>query len=101
MFSLDGKVALVTGASRGIGRAIAPRLAERGAWVVAAARERHADQCAAALTARGLRADAITLDVTDAAALEAAPAAVAARHGRLDILVSNAGVARDQLLLRM
>ena len=101
MFDLSGKVALVTGASRGIGRAIALRLAEQGATVVAAARGDHANECAAAITAAGRRAEAISLDVTDAAAVEAAPAGVVARHGRLDILVSNAGITRDQLLMRM
>jgi 3-oxoacyl-[acyl-carrier protein] reductase len=101
MFSLAGKVALVTGASRGIGRAIATRLAEQGATVVAAARGDHALASVADLTARGLKADALSLDVTDSAALEAVPAGIVARHGRLDILVSNAGITRDQLLMRM
>jgi 3-oxoacyl-[acyl-carrier protein] reductase len=101
MFELTGKVALVTGASRGIGRAIAARLAEQGATVVAAARGDHADACVAELTARGLRAEALSLDVTDTAAVEAAPRAIVAGHGRLDILVSNAGITRDQLLMRM
>jgi len=101
MFSLAGKVALVTGASRGIGRAIAMRLAEQGAMVVAAARGDHATACVAELTAGGHRAEALSVDVTDAAALAATPAGIVARHGRLDILVSNAGIARDQLLMRM
>jgi 3-oxoacyl-[acyl-carrier protein] reductase len=101
MFRLDGKVALVTGASRGIGRAIASRLAEQGALVVAAARGDHAAATAEALTAKGLRAEAIALDVTDSAAVEKAPGEIVARHGRLDIVVSNAGITRDQLLLRM
>ena len=101
MFDLSGKVALVTGASRGIGRAIAGRLAGQGATVVAAARGDHAKESADEITSRGGRAEAISLDVTDAAAVEAAPAAVVARHGRLDILVSNAGITRDQLLMRM
>src|SRR5437660_826758 len=101
MLNLAGKVALVTGASRGIGRAIADRLARQGAMVIAAARADHASQCVQELTAAGLRAEAISLDVTDRGALEAAPADIVARHGRLDILVSNAGIARDQLLMRM
>jgi len=101
MFSLTGKVALVTGASRGIGRAIAQRLAERGALVVAAARGDHADACAKELAAAGHNADALSLDVTDAAALEKIPGAIVAKHGRLDVIVSNAGITRDQLLMRM
>ena len=101
MFSLAGKVALVTGASRGIGRAITERLAEQGAIVVAAARGDHAGECVAAVSARGLRAEALSVDVTDAEAVEAVPAGIIERHGRLDIVVSNAGITRDQLLMRM
>jgi 3-oxoacyl-[acyl-carrier protein] reductase len=101
MFELAGKVALVTGASRGIGRAIAARLAAQGATVIAAARGDHANACVDELRAAGHQADALTLDVTDAAAVEAVPGDVARRYGRLDILVSNAGITRDQLLMRM
>jgi 3-oxoacyl-[acyl-carrier protein] reductase len=101
MFKLAGKVALVTGASRGIGRAIAARLAEQGATVIAAARGDHARACADELRAAGHQADALTLDVTDTAAVEAAPGDIARQYGRLDILVSNAGITRDQLLMRM
>ncbi len=101
MFRLDGKVALVTGASRGIGRAIAGRLAEQGAIVIAAARGTNAAATAEEIAAKGGRAEAVTLDVTDAAAVEQAPSEIVARHGRLDIVVSNAGITRDQLLMRM
>jgi 3-oxoacyl-[acyl-carrier protein] reductase len=101
MFDLAGHVALVTGASRGIGRAIAHRLAAQGATVVAAARADHADQAVKEMTASGGRGEAVTLDVTDAAAVERLPREIVERHGRLDIVVSNAGIARDQLLIRM
>jgi len=101
MFNLSGRVALVTGASRGIGRAIARKLAEQGATIVAAARGDHARDTVAEVTARGGRGEAVTLDVTDTSAIERLPREIVERHGRLDIVVSNAGIARDQLLMRM
>jgi 3-oxoacyl-[acyl-carrier protein] reductase len=101
MFDLTGKVALVTGASRGIGQAIAARLAAQGATVMAAARGDHANGAVSQLTGQGLRAEAISVDVTDASALQQLPAEIVRRCGRLDIIVSNAGIARDQLLMRM
>ena len=101
MFELTGKVALVTGASRGIGRAIALRLAQQGAIVVAAARADNAMDTVAQITAAGGHAELASVDVTDAPQLEKLPAAIVAKHGRLDILVSNAGITRDQLLMRM
>ena len=101
MFELTGRIALVTGASRGIGRAIAHRLAGQGATVVAAARGDHAADAVADVVSKGGHAEAVSLDVTDAAAVERLPGEIVARHGRLDIVVSNAGIARDQLLMRM
>jgi 3-oxoacyl-[acyl-carrier protein] reductase len=101
MTTWEGRVALVTGASRGIGRATARALAARGASVVASARGDHADAVAAEIQAAGGRAEARTLDVTEPAAIEAAVAEVLSRHGRLDVLVNNAGITRDQLLLRL
>lgn len=101
MFELTGKIALVTGASRGIGRAIACTLAKQGATVIAAARGDNAAQTVAMITEAGGRAEVTSLDVTDSAALSALPAQIVAKHGRLDILVSNAGIAKDGLLLRM
>jgi 3-oxoacyl-[acyl-carrier protein] reductase len=101
MFNLSGKVALVTGASRGIGRAIARRLGEQGAIVVVAARGDHADGTARELAAAGHAAEAVKLDVTDQEAVGMLPGEIITRHGRLDIVVSNAGIARDQLVMRM
>jgi 3-oxoacyl-[acyl-carrier protein] reductase len=94
-------VALVTGASRGIGRAIARALAERHATVVGAAREDHARDVVDELVAAGHKAEAASLDVTDAASVTNTVASVLDRFGRLDILVNNAGITRDQLALRM
>jgi 3-oxoacyl-(acyl-carrier-protein) reductase len=101
MFELSGRVALVTGASRGIGRAIASRLAAQGAIVIAGARGDNARETVDAITAAGHRAEALGVDVTDSAALEKVPSEIVSRHGRLDIVVSNAGITRDQLLMRM
>jgi len=102
MPQLAGKVAVVTGASRGIGRAVAARLAAEGAAVVLAARdEARLAECVAELAATGAEATAVPLDVADRGSVEAAFESILARHGRIDCLVNNAGVTRDNLLLRM
>jgi 3-oxoacyl-[acyl-carrier protein] reductase len=101
MLDLTGKVAIVTGASRGIGRGIATLLASRGAHVVAAARGDNAAATVAAIQQAGGRAERAAVDVTDPATVEAMVAATLASHQRVDILVNNAGIARDQLMLRM
>lgn len=91
----------MTGASRGIGRAIAQRLASGGATVVCVARGTNAEATAADIVAGGGQAFAHGVDVTDTAAVEALVKGTVERHGRLDIVVSNAGITRDQLMLRM
>ena len=101
MTDLRDRVAFVTGASRGIGRAIAVRLAAAGVAVAACAREDHVRGVVDEIVAAGGRAEALSADVTSAASLKAAVRAALDRFGRIDILVNNAGIARDQLLVRM
>jgi 3-oxoacyl-[acyl-carrier protein] reductase len=103
MFGLDGKVALVTGASRGIGRAIAEALAEQGAAVIVnfVRGEAQAKEVADGIVARGGKAEILGFDVADARACEDAVLAAAKRAGRLDIVVSNAGISIDGLILRL
>jgi len=93
IFSLRGKVALVTGASRGLGRAMAEGLASRGAAVVLAARDpRCLEEAVGDLRNRGWQADSLAFDLCDEAAVTAAIPQVVERHGRLDILLNNAGI---------
>lgn len=92
-FSLAGKVALVTGASRGLGAAIAERYAAAGALVVINARDGAAlDRVRQRIEAAGGRAECAAFDVADEAAQEAELARIGERHGRLDIVVANAGI---------
>lgn len=103
MFRLDGKVALVTGGSRGIGRACSEALAEQGATVIvnyvrgeAAARE-----VAEGIVAKGGKAEVSGFDVADSKGIDAAVDAIVKAHGRIDVLVANAGISIDGLLLRL
>ncbi len=98
----DNKTALVTGAGRGIGKAIAAALAEGGAHVICVSRNE--DSCAAAaaeIREAGHAAEHLAVDVADSAAVTAAAEAVFKNHETVDILVNNAGITRDTLLLRM
>jgi len=101
MFDLSGKVAIVTGASRGIGRGIAELLARRGAHVIAGARGDHVNETVEAIRQAGGKADPVAIDVTDTASIDAMVSGVLERHGRVDVLVNNAGITRDQLMLRL
>ena len=100
---LDGKTALVTGASRGIGRAVALCLAAEGARVAInyAGNVKAAEEVKAAIEAAGGTAILCRADVADSAAVEAMVADVAKEFGAIDILVNNAGITRDTLLMRM
>ena len=101
-FSLSGKIALVTGGSQGIGESIAKALAAAGAHVVVAARsEDKAAAGAQAIAAGGGSAEALRLDVADPASVSAGFKAVVEKHGKLDVLVNNAGITDDGLILRM
>ncbi len=102
MPNLKGRVALVTGASQGIGRACALALAEAGATVAAAARNRDNLQFVVEeITRAGGTAQAFPMDVASDEQIKAASKSVMDKFGKVDILVNNAGIARDQLLLRM
>ena len=100
--TLSGHVALVTGASQGIGKACALRLAKAGATVAVAARNREKlDEVAGEIAAAGGTAAAFVLDVADEEQIKTVFKAAIAQFGKIDILVNNAGITRDQLVMRM
>ena len=102
MSLLANKVAVVTGAGRGIGRAVALAYARMGADVACVSRtEENSAKAAAEVEALGRRAWAVAVDVSDTAAVDAAAGKILDDAGRVDILVNNAGVTRDNLLMRM
>jgi 3-oxoacyl-[acyl-carrier protein] reductase len=102
MKRFEGRIALVTGASRGIGAAIARRLGAEGATVLAAARSAEGlERVVSEIVAGAGRAEAVTIDISDPASIESAVKESLASHGQIDVLVNNAGITEDNLVLRM
>jgi 3-oxoacyl-[acyl-carrier protein] reductase len=102
MSTLSNQVAVVTGAGRGIGRAIALKFAAEGADIACVSRTvENSEKVAAEVRAMGRKAWALAVDVADAAAVAAAGEKILAEAGRVDVLVNNAGITRDGLLMRM
>jgi 3-oxoacyl-[acyl-carrier protein] reductase len=102
IMSLSGRVALVTGASQGIGRACALKLAQSGATVAVAARNQEKlNELVGEIAASGGKAAAFPVDVADEEQIKTACKAIIGQFGKIDILVNNAGITRDQLVMRM
>ena len=99
---LENKIALVTGASRGIGQAIALTLGKAGAVVIGTATtEQGAQAITAYMQVAGVKGEGLCLDVTDSSAVDATVSQVAEKYGDIAILINNAGITRDNLLMRM
>jgi 3-oxoacyl-[acyl-carrier protein] reductase len=99
---LEGRVALITGASQGIGHACAMALAREGASVAVSARTRQKlDELVSTITEAGGKAAAVVIDVADEAQVKSGIKSALAEFGKIDILVNNAGITRDQLVMRM
>jgi 3-oxoacyl-[acyl-carrier protein] reductase len=104
MLELKGKIALITGASQGIGETIAQQLARQGAFAVCASlpsTEEDLKKVVATIQAQGGQADYVLLDMRDGESIRAAVATVLERHGALHILVNNAGITKDKLMIQM
>jgi 3-oxoacyl-[acyl-carrier protein] reductase len=102
LLTFENRVALVTGAGRGIGRAIALSLAKEGVEVICVSRsEKSCGAVAEEIRAAGGKAEHLAIDVADAKAVAEAGAALLAKHAHIDILVNNAGITKDGMLLRM
>ncbi len=102
MLCLEGKVALVTGAARGIGRAVAERLAAAGAdLALCDLQEDWLAETAASVRGLGRRCECVSADVSNAESVAAGVASLVEKYGKIDVLVNNAGITRDTLLVRM
>jgi 3-oxoacyl-[acyl-carrier protein] reductase len=100
--TFNNRIALVTGAGRGIGKAIAMSLAAEGVYVICVSRsESSCGSVAQAIIEAGGKAESLAVDVSKSAEVEKAAAALLEKHGTIDILVNNAGITRDGLMLRM
>ncbi|MDR1590696.1 MAG: 3-oxoacyl-[acyl-carrier-protein] reductase [Puniceicoccales bacterium] len=95
------RIALVTGAGRGLGAAIAEKLAQQSIHVVCISRSQNCEKIAQEITVAGGMAEAMAVDVSDGKAVELACGKLLEKHGTIDILVNNAGITRDALLMRM